>query len=249
MRQSYYDILQVSSRAQYEVISVAYQRLKEDLKFKVQDGSDEARNQLLFVEEAYAVLSNPERRAAYDRSVSIVANQKVGGGAHFEPTYQVAHSGGGYGKYFLVIALFSVAFGIYKFTGQSRTLQITEQRELGVVRNDSYRAESERMQGQGSLEVQHSVVDKSYDIASREAERRRAETEARKNAADQLLEMQRRQQEARMQDQQWRQAQYERERELREKTKAVDEPKRQLCTMYNLNGKYAEARAAGCDRM
>lgn len=251
MKTSYYDVLQVSAHAEPDVISAAYARLKASAEAKLAEGDSDARNRLLFLEEAFEVLSSPERRKAYDQKMSLGQ-----GAAQFRfAEVEEPAKRGGFSWIFLLVALACAGFGAYKFMGQGgrqkveeRKLEVIERRDLGEVRNEAYRAETERMNGQGAIQLGNNAVDKSYEIASREQERRQAESDYRANAGAQMLEMQRQQQEAHLQELRWRQEQYEKERQLAERRLVADEPKRQLCTMYQLNGKFAEARAAGCDR-
>jgi hypothetical protein len=60
--------------------------------------------------------------------------------------------------------------------------------------------------------------------------------------------MQRQIVDAHLQDQRWRQEQYEKDRQQREARLAAEAPQRQLCRMYELREKFAEAQAAGCGR-
>lgn len=258
MKISHYDVLQVSPKASLDIIKAAYEHLKPALLKQVSDGDGEARNQLLFLEEAHAVLSSPERRAAYDESIF---------GASIQPysmqplvyetdsTFLRWWGGSQTGRMLMVIGLFAAVFAAYKLLGQRGELKIQEkqveiqaEREIGSVRNDAYRAESERTLIQGSVQNQDKYIDKSYDVAAREAERRRLELEYRANAGAQQLEMQRQRQEAQLQEQRWRQEQYEKDRQAREAKVAADAPKRQLCNMYALNGNTRDAQLAGCSR-
>lgn len=259
MKDSFYDILMINPRATPEIIAAAYRERKGILQGEANAGNEDARNHLVFLEEAYAVLSSPAKRDAYDAALSAQDARRT-------PSYTTsAYSGdnaalrgwegGRTGRVLGVMALFAALFGAYKFMGQSAEQQLknrqidaqTQQaeRDLG---NDSYRAESERLQIQGSVDNQSRAIDRSYDVASREADRRRAEVEYRANAGSQQLEMQRQRLEAQLQEQKWRQEQYEKERELRENRTSAENPQKQLCTMYQLNGKTAEAQAAGCYR-
>lgn len=255
MKTSHYDVLQVSTKASAEIIDAAYQRLKPNLTEAARGGDFEARNQLLFLEEAYSVLSSPEKRAAYDAAQSPATAQA--------PAYQSTHayvpaietSSGlsGATRLMLGLGLCAAVFSAYKFMGQSgqqknqaNQIEASAQRGTGEIRNDAYRAENERMLVQGAVQNQSKHIDRSYDIADREAERRRTELEYRANADAQVLEMQRRRLEAQQQQQQWAQEQYEKDRKLREAKMAADAPKKQLCNMYALNGNTRDARAAGC---
>lgn len=258
MKLSHYDVLQVSPRAIPEVIQAAYQNLKPGLVEKAREGNQEARNQLLFLEEAYLVLLSPEKRAAYDESLGQTSpaarpTQDVAYSYVQESTFLGWWGGSKTTRFLIAVAFFSALFAAYKFTGQrgeqkilSNQVEVQSVKEIGGVRNDSYRAESERVLVQGAVQNQGELINKSYDIAAQEAERRKTELEYRANANSQILEMQRQRLEAQQQQQKWAQEQYEKERQVREARAAADAPKKQLCNMYALSGNVRDARAAGC---
>ena len=257
MKKSHYDTLQVSTKASTEVIDAAYQRLKPSLNEAARNGDFEARNQLLFLEEAYSVLVSPDKRAAYDAAQSPAAPQipayqpaYVFESANSAPSGVLASTSS---KLLIGLSLCALAFTVYKFNGQSaqqkiqaKQIEINAQQGSGEVRTDNYRAENERMLIQGVVQNQSKQIDSSYNIADREAERRQRELDYRANAEAQALEMQRRRLESQQQHQQWQQEQYEKERKLREARIAAEAPKKQLCNMYALNGNTRDARAAGC---
>lgn len=263
MKNTHYDTLQVSPKANLDVIKAAYAQIKPTLLNAVGEGNEDARNQLLFLDEAYAVLSSPEKRAAYDQKLSEnfvppASSQTI---TYFDDAiHSPSWSASIGGKIVIAGVFFAVVFSVYKFVGQrgeqknqSKQLEIQAAREIGSVQNDSYRAETERNLAQGSVQNQDKLIDKSYEIAARETERRKMELEYRANAGTQQLEMQRQRQEAMLQEQRWRQEQYEKDRQAREakaaEKAAADAPKRQLCNMYALNGNFREAREAGCNRL
>lgn len=260
MKISHYDVLQVSPKASQDLIKAAYDHLKPSFVQKASEGNEDARNQLLFLDEAYAVLSSSERRSSYDESLSAQALQAMAP-QYSSYAYETDSSFLGWwrdsktSRFLLVLGLFAAVFSIYKFMGQrgeqkiqAKQVEILGERETGTVRNDSYRAGNERILVEGSVQNQDKYIDRSYDIAAREAERRRIELEYRANAGAQQLEMQRQRQEAQLQEQRWRQEQYEKDRQAREARAAADAPKKQLCNMYALNGNTRDAQAAGCYR-
>jgi len=65
--EDYYDVLQVSSNAEPEVIDAAYRRLARKYHPDANAGPD-ATERMRELNEAYEVLSNPARRAEYDRA-------------------------------------------------------------------------------------------------------------------------------------------------------------------------------------
>jgi len=68
---SYYKVLQVDPAAEPEVISKAYKALSLKYHPDRANGIDaaEANRQMQRINQAYAVLGNPERRKEYDRSL------------------------------------------------------------------------------------------------------------------------------------------------------------------------------------
>jgi DnaJ-class molecular chaperone len=68
----YYDVLRVAPAASQQEISRAYRALMRthhpDLDGGPADGGELYRGELLQIMQAFAVLRDPERRAAYDRS-------------------------------------------------------------------------------------------------------------------------------------------------------------------------------------
>ncbi|MCE1238679.1 MAG: DnaJ domain-containing protein [Azonexaceae bacterium] len=255
MKSTFYDLLQVSSKASDEVISAAYEKLSEKLKAQMQTGDQDARNQLIFVEEAYATLSIADRRRRYDATLNAPSDKRATPQSDwhseaFAPTEPSLAK-----RMLLGGSLCLLAFGAYKFLGQNdhkaiqeKQISIQERRDNSAIQTDTYRAENERMQIQGSINNQEKLIDRSYEIAQREAEQRQRELEYRANAQAQMLEMQRERHEARVQAEKWQQAQIEKETKMREEKMAADEPKRQLCRMYALNGKTADYNANRCYR-
>lgn len=68
---NYYDILEVSSKASQEVIRAAYKSLMQRYHPDRNPGDAEAERHSMRVVEAYEVLSNPARRATYDRELTL----------------------------------------------------------------------------------------------------------------------------------------------------------------------------------
>jgi len=68
---NYYDVLHVGRSAPMEIIRSSYRTLMQKLKYHPDLGGDAAT--AATINEAYAVLSNPERRAEYDARLDIIA--------------------------------------------------------------------------------------------------------------------------------------------------------------------------------
>lgn len=252
MKQSYYDVLQVSPRATSDIIDSAYSQLRKKLSAEASNGGEDARNQLLFLEEAYAVLSSPQKREAYDKK-----NQPDVARSTMNPTYyaddviQESWSSTFFGRITIAALVLGSCFAAYKF-GIERTVQgsadkqVLSSKDRPAIQNDVFRAETERALVQGAIQNQERQIGNSYDIAARESERRRAEFDHRASIEAQRIELQRQRQEVMLEEQRWRQEQREKDRQAKEAKEIADAPKRQLCNMYALNGNTRDARAAGC---
>lgn len=84
----YYEIIQVHHAAEPEVIQAAYRRLSLKYHPDVYHGAD-AQRRMALLNEAYAVLSDPQRRAAYDRGR---AGGRPAPVTHTSPSLQVSPS-------------------------------------------------------------------------------------------------------------------------------------------------------------
>lgn len=247
MKPTNYDILEVSAKASKEVIDAAYQKLRFQLMGAAQNGDDDARNRLVILQEAYATLSSPTKRAAYDESL---APNKPMAGANPPITYAYESNSATMSRWSdstavkSVISLGVVAalYSAYKFVAQREAQAIqTKQMEVqakqvelqsavavGPAKNDEYPAESERQPYQ-----------RPYGAAAREPDRKRIEIEYQDNIAAQRLEMER-------QRQQWAQERYEKDQARREAERVHQRNTQQLCNIYRSNGQYAQARQEGC---
>lgn len=67
---NYYKLLQIDPSAEPEVIAAAYRRLALKYHPDTNGSSAEAKSRMQALNEAYAVLSDPVRRAAYDRQLA-----------------------------------------------------------------------------------------------------------------------------------------------------------------------------------
>lgn len=68
--ENYYKLLQIDPSAEPEVIAAAYRRLAMKYHPDTNSDSAEAKARMQALNEAYAVLSDPVRRAAYDRRLA-----------------------------------------------------------------------------------------------------------------------------------------------------------------------------------
>jgi DnaJ-domain-containing protein 1 len=67
---TYYDILRVSRHAAPEGVRSAYRKLAQRYHPDKLQGHDDAARVMAALNEAYAVLSDPHKRALYDRSIA-----------------------------------------------------------------------------------------------------------------------------------------------------------------------------------
>lgn len=70
---THYDVLQVSRRSEQADLRAAYRRMAQRYHPDKLGGSRDAERVMAALNEAYAVLSDPERRAAYDRQIELYA--------------------------------------------------------------------------------------------------------------------------------------------------------------------------------
>lgn len=68
---THYELLRVSRREQPEGVRLAYRRLAQRYHPDRRQGSADAERVMAALNEAYAVLSDPEQRAAYDRDLDL----------------------------------------------------------------------------------------------------------------------------------------------------------------------------------
>ena len=132
MKRSHYDVLQVSTRAVPSVIEAAYKNIKPALAESANNGVDDARNELVFLEEAYSVLSSPERRGLYDRSltmsepgVSYRAHSLDSSAQESESTFLGWWAHTRTSRFLLALAVFAAVFSVYKFVGQQGDHKVT----------------------------------------------------------------------------------------------------------------------------
>lgn len=226
MKKTLYDVLQVSKIADQEVIEAAYQRLLQ--KFQ-SDGSQDAQNQIKFIQHAYNTLRNPEKKVLYDQRLQDQEDPPQDPGDLDDAVAWWKTS-----KVIWIIIATAAIIGFSLFAGRTgvkskveniKEPEISKQQESGLkAANDSRHLDNEAALVKGVVENQSKYIDESANVANRvvdvaqEAEsRRRAELEYRANQSAQVIEMQRREQEARFEMQRKQQAAVEDQRAEREK--------------------------------
>lgn len=73
---TYYDLLQVSQRARPEGVRAAYRRLAQRYHPDKMPGNADAERVMAALNEAYAVLSDPQQRAHYDDQIAQARSQR-----------------------------------------------------------------------------------------------------------------------------------------------------------------------------
>jgi len=73
MKNTLYAVLGIDGQTSLEEMAAAYQRHENRLKHA---GDNDAQNELKLIRQAYAVLSDPERRAQYDLSLKLEETQR-----------------------------------------------------------------------------------------------------------------------------------------------------------------------------
>jgi len=85
-KRDYYDILEVSKTGNETEIKSAYRRLAMKFHPDRNPGDELAEGKFKECAEAYAILADPQKRAAYDRFGHAGVSSAAGGGAGFDPS-------------------------------------------------------------------------------------------------------------------------------------------------------------------
>jgi curved DNA-binding protein CbpA len=109
---TYYDLLRVSRGARPDGVRTAYRRLAQKYHPDKMHGSADAQRVMAALNEAYAVLSDPERRALYDRRIADAQLERRR--AHLRMLAQLDDPGAAWPWYllFATIAFAAVAIGV-----------------------------------------------------------------------------------------------------------------------------------------
>lgn len=212
MPKSLYDLLEVSPSASPESIAVSYRRLHAQFA-ETQSSSDneDATNHLIALREAYTTLSNPERRAAYDRKLA----------ARASPEQQQDVKPPSYTRVLLLLAVIGACgFGYARYQStQAQKAALEREQAAAEVR----RAEIEAQRERERLERESHAARLAESQREQEERRTRYERERDQEYARQVSRDLQRQEAT---------ARYERQREeqrhLREEQQRQSEAERRL---------------------
>ncbi len=76
-RKTYYQVLMLDPSADQDIVAVVHRRLAQRYHPDM-DQSDEARQRMTEINQAYDVLRNPERRARYDQELAVRRDRRSG---------------------------------------------------------------------------------------------------------------------------------------------------------------------------
>lgn len=109
---TYYDLLRVSRRERPDGVRVAYRRLAQKYHPDKMPGNADAQRVMAALNEAYAVLSDPRRRALYDQRIADA--QLARRRAHLRLLAQLDDPGAAWPWYllFATIAFATMAIGV-----------------------------------------------------------------------------------------------------------------------------------------
>ena len=244
MKKTLYDFLQVSKSAEPEVIEGAYQRLCQKYE---SDFSEDSKNQIIYIRHAYEILSKPDERALYDQKLSI--EDATQGKAKLQSSIDASDYQSNAANVFtewwrtpkvtgiIMAVTVLIGFSLYNNrTHENNKVEIVNKVESTKQQANDLNARnmSKHMDNEGTLvegviennrkyiDASANVANRMVDVARQEEDRRRTELEYRANAGTQLLEMQRKEQEARLEMQKKKQADYAQMRTDQEARRQMD---------------------------
>ncbi|MDR1067524.1 MAG: molecular chaperone DnaJ [Clostridiales bacterium] len=105
VKRDYYDVLGIGKSADEDDLKKAYRKLAKQYHPDANPGDADAETKFKEVSEAYAVLSDAQKRAAYDRMGHAAFDQSAGGGGFYNTDFDMGDIfesifGGGFGDVF-----------------------------------------------------------------------------------------------------------------------------------------------------
>ena len=224
MKKTLYEILGVDKSAPQELIHDAYKLMLARLGASLDNGDAKAQNDIVVLKDAYYVLSNGYKRAEYDLKLQSVSDNenmaRLHGGYSLDvkqdPILQPSYSHAG--PVFLtwwttsktsllltgVFVLFLAYIGLGYFSTSSEVKIATkEMQEIGKIEAARVVNEGKLVDGvvkneEVAIHHEAQVINRAISVAEEQEARRRQELEYRANANAQYIEIQKREQDARL---------------------------------------------------
>ncbi len=263
MAKNFYQLLEASEHASKETIDVLFAKQKDRLFILSQSGDPAVKGQLWALKQAYDVLSNPEKRAAYDAAlkpepfVSKPAYLRQTAADYDEqPIWRSNYFLLGLAGFFLVGMWLIFGRTTSKETSAIKMTEVVKasDNEAARVNNDAMRVQNERILAEGTVKNTRAVIDTQGQVANRivgvaeTAEMRRSrELEYRANAGTEIL---RQQEESnreilrqRNEELNWQRQQYEQQRAVEQSRARVEADRFATIQLMLEQYRFGEARA------
>lgn len=195
MASNFYHILEASETASPATLLNLFEQKCKQFQKELEEGSPTAKEQLWLLRQAHETLSNPVKRAAYDKTVK---SKEI----KITPSEAISQKPEGLSWQLnaLLIALLAgglIGFGLH--LGQANKKEENAVKILQIDRsadNDAMRAGTERALVDGAIKNDEKVIDNSAEIANRSLDieqktedRHRQELEYNANAEQKIIEM------------------------------------------------------------
>ena len=187
-KRTFYNILQISNDADADSITASYQRLKSKYAGV---NAEIAKNELLFIEHAYATLSNSDSRSLYDRQISTTANkvtQPVTEYSYQEQRPNVWFSTPVMGFVLLVIALGAYALHS-RHSEEIGKINVSKEAVVGNNEVSQMGAENTGRLIDGVLQNNGKVIDRSSEVAMRQLDIQRQDADTRRMEAENRIRL------------------------------------------------------------
>lgn len=191
MKKTLYDVLHVSSKAEPGMIETAYRMRIEKLNDAVDSDSQ---NEIKLVRQAYAILSDPTKRAGYDQSILAATS---GNRIQIYADGMVEESRNeGYGilRWGITAAVILAAvFIVLDYYKDSRKIEVDAQ-------NVSKHLDNEQELVSGTVNNQSKAIDSSYMVSNRALDLSQEQARDRRFAEERRMEEMNRQRESQMEN-------------------------------------------------
>ncbi len=260
MKRSLYDVLEVHSKASPEIIAAAMAVVTERLQRSIDAGELDAKSELAIAREAFAVLSDRQKRMAYDETLDQASGpSQVRRSSFYQSTVKPDSWWDGRKTSLALLAVFTIAV-IYLASGFFKTAaqrQVNSAAIQAVGSNDAIRANNEGRLVDGVVQNTATVIERNSQISNRmigvqeTAENRRTrELDYRASATNQMIDLRRVEQNERLDRQRARdaaevnrQVHAQRETERRREQDRIDRERRYYACLNPAIDLYGASRA------